>query len=111
MNMDKILSLISQGESQTAEFKTSFQKQVIESVVAFANAKGGKIFIGIKDNGTIQGIDIGQSCIQLFDLILFVHDRFPIGVIAIAIFQRKGVGKAQQVFIFDGELVFPKVFF
>jgi ATP-dependent DNA helicase RecG len=45
--MQKILSLIKQGENQTVEFKTSFQKEVIISVVAFANTKGGKIFIGV----------------------------------------------------------------
>ena len=33
-----LTALIKQGESQTIEFKTSFQKEVIESVVAFANA-------------------------------------------------------------------------
>jgi ATP-dependent DNA helicase RecG len=38
------------GENQTIEFKTSFQKEIMESVVAFAHAKGGKISIGIKDN-------------------------------------------------------------
>ncbi|HIP12763.1 MAG TPA: hypothetical protein EYG73_08600, partial [Arcobacter sp.] len=32
-------------ENQTTEFKTSFQKEVIESVVAFANSCGGKIFV------------------------------------------------------------------
>ena len=62
--MDKIISLISKGENQTVEFKTSFQKEVIESVVAFANAKGGKIFIGVKDNGIIQGIDINQESLK-----------------------------------------------
>ena len=46
--MKEIIKLIKQGESQTVEFKTSFQKEVIASVVAFANAKGDKIIIGVK---------------------------------------------------------------
>ena len=54
--MQKILSLIKQGESQTVEFKNSFQKEVIETVVAFANTKGGKIFIGVDNNGEITGV-------------------------------------------------------
>ena len=37
-----IIKQIQQGESKHLEFKSSFQKEVIESVVAFANAKGGK---------------------------------------------------------------------
>jgi predicted HTH transcriptional regulator len=48
--MQDILSKISLGEGQTTEFKLSFQKEVIVSVVAFSNAKGGKIFIGVFDN-------------------------------------------------------------
>ncbi len=39
----ELKALIKQGESLTIEFKTSFQKEVIESVVAFANARGGTI--------------------------------------------------------------------
>jgi len=62
--MDKILSLMKQGESQTVEFKTSFQKEVVESVVAFANAKGGKIFIGVSDDGSINGLQIGKETLK-----------------------------------------------
>lgn len=58
------LNLIKQGEGQTVEFKTSFQKEVIVSVVAFANAKGGKIFIGVNDNADIVGIEAHQESVQ-----------------------------------------------
>jgi hypothetical protein len=36
-----LLNLIHQGESGTLEFKQSFGKEAIETVCAFANAKGG----------------------------------------------------------------------
>ena len=49
--MEKLLAQIQKGEGQITEFKTSFQKEVIETIVAFANAKGGKVFIGINDKG------------------------------------------------------------
>ena len=45
LDNSNILELINNGENQTTEFKTSFQKEVIESIVAFANTKGGKVFI------------------------------------------------------------------
>lgn len=35
-----------QGESDTVEFKTSFNDDVIVSLVAFANTKGGEVFTG-----------------------------------------------------------------
>jgi len=59
-----IVELIKKGESQTIEFKTSFQKEVIISVVSFANAKGGQIFIGVHDSGKILGIEIKQESLQ-----------------------------------------------
>jgi len=40
MNTD-IRHITAQGESETVEFKTSFSDEVIVSLVAFANAKGG----------------------------------------------------------------------
>jgi len=59
-----ILNIIGKGESQTVEFKASFQKEVIETVVAFANAKGGKIFIGVADNAELLGIAVYQESVQ-----------------------------------------------
>jgi ATP-dependent DNA helicase RecG len=38
-------------ESQTIEFKSSFNDEVIETLVAFANTKGGKVLVGIANNG------------------------------------------------------------
>ena len=46
---NEILSVINAGETGTTEFKNTFQKEVIETVVAFANAKGGQILIGVSD--------------------------------------------------------------
>jgi len=48
--MNKLLEQIQNGENQTTELKTTFQKEVIESGVAFANTKGGKVFVGISDD-------------------------------------------------------------
>ena len=46
------------------EFKQSFTDDVIVALVAFANAKGGSVFVGIKDNGTVCGVNIGKETIQ-----------------------------------------------
>ncbi|MEW6528390.1 MAG: RNA-binding domain-containing protein [Candidatus Micrarchaeota archaeon] len=53
-------------ESQHAEFKESLANldAIVISVVAFANNGGGKIYIGIKDDGTIKGIDVGKNTIE-----------------------------------------------
>jgi predicted HTH transcriptional regulator len=38
-----LMASIRQGEGQIIEFKTSFQKDVIESIVAFTNARDGLV--------------------------------------------------------------------
>ena len=60
MNIETIKLIISSGESLTAEFKESkekLNKDVYETVCAFSNRAGGDIFLGIKDNGEIVGVD------------------------------------------------------
>jgi len=64
LSTQEILDIIDNGENQTVEFKTSFQKEVIETVASFANSDGGKIFIGIDDNGNMLGVDISEETIQ-----------------------------------------------
>ena len=51
-------------ESETIEFKSSFNEATIETLVAFANTQGGTVFIGVNDDATIQGIQLGKETIQ-----------------------------------------------
>lgn len=53
-----IKNLISQGEHQQLDFKyeISDSKKIARTFSAFANTEGGKILIGVKDNGIITGI-------------------------------------------------------
>ncbi|MFP4041848.1 MAG: helix-turn-helix domain-containing protein [Bacteroidales bacterium] len=53
-----IFDLIRQGEHDMLDFKHSIAnaKKIAKSLVAFANTNGGKLLIGVKDNGTISGI-------------------------------------------------------
>lgn len=53
-----VIHLIRGGESQTVEFKrkVAHPEKIIREVVAFANASGGHLFIGVDDNGTIAGL-------------------------------------------------------
>ena len=52
--------MIETGETLTVEFKESknqLNKDVYETACAFSNRAGGDIFLGIKDNGEITGVD------------------------------------------------------
>lgn len=43
-----------------------FGKEVIISLVAFANTDGGRVIVGIDDNGTVCGIDVGPETVQRY---------------------------------------------
>lgn len=53
-----IEDLIKQGEHQRLDFKfeISDSKKIARTLAAFANTKGGRLLIGVKDNGTIAGV-------------------------------------------------------
>ena len=53
-----IQKLIDEGEHQMLDFKfeISDSKKIARTIVAFANTDGGRLLIGVKDNGNISGI-------------------------------------------------------
>ena len=53
--------ILSGGENFTVEFKESADKSVPSEVCAFANASGGRIFIGITDGGKLVGADTSNA--------------------------------------------------
>ena len=53
-----IEKLIEEGEHQMQDFKfeISDSRKIARTLVAFANTDGGRLLIGVKDNGSISGI-------------------------------------------------------
>lgn len=53
-----IYKLIEQGEHQQLDFKFAVNdsKKIARSLSAFANTYGGRLLIGVKDNGKIAGV-------------------------------------------------------
>lgn len=58
MSKKYIQELIRQGEHQKQDFKFAVNdaSKIARSLVAFANTDGGKLLIGVKDNGAIAGV-------------------------------------------------------
>jgi ATP-dependent DNA helicase RecG len=51
-------------ETQHIEFKSGFNEDVIETLTAFANTKGGRVLVGVANNGDpVKGFTIGQESI------------------------------------------------
>jgi len=59
MSLKDLKNLIATGESSFLEFKhkVASPEKIAKEMVAFANTNGGRILIGIGDNGDIIGID------------------------------------------------------
>lgn len=64
MKKEELLKTIADGESQKVELKSSFNVEAMESVAAFANAEGGKVFIGVSNKGKIVGVEVNAESIQ-----------------------------------------------
>jgi len=54
---EDLKKLLEGGESETVEFKASFDKEILETSAAFANTKGGVILIGVSDRGNKRSSD------------------------------------------------------
>ncbi|MCK5242210.1 putative DNA binding domain-containing protein [bacterium] len=92
MKKEELKLLREEGEGYLVEFKEK-TANIDKEMVAFANGSGGKILLGISDNGNIKGIkitnklksqiqDIANNCepaikimMEEFDDILVVHVR------------------------------------
>lgn len=61
---EQLLHIENEKEDESLEFKSSFNKSVIETIVGFANTKGGKIVIGVSDKKEILGVSIGEESVQ-----------------------------------------------
>lgn len=60
MTKEELIELISQGETETVELKSSGKlmlSTVSKIITAFLNTKGGKLIVGVKEPGEILGVD------------------------------------------------------
>lgn len=53
-------------ERETVELKASLflTKEILQSVSAFANTKGGKILFGVNDSGKVLSVQIGKGTLE-----------------------------------------------
>ena len=85
--------LVQQGEGATLEFKESLSSSFARELVALANTVGGRILLGVRDDGTVVGVDdsnilrariqdIARNCdppvkvlVEPVDSVLAIHVR------------------------------------
>ena len=61
--LNRLKKLCAQGENQFVEFKqyASEPNQVTEEVSGFLNSSGGKLLIGVSDDGTVSGLKYAED--------------------------------------------------
>jgi ATP-dependent DNA helicase RecG len=73
MTQEEVKALIAGGEGLHVDFKQSVNTDLAKSISSFANAQGGKVIIGVADDGSVVGYnltnanrsriqDVAQSC-------------------------------------------------
>jgi len=55
LTVEQVKLLIREGEGLTVEFKERYTPRIDEDIVAFANARGGTLLLGVRDDGTVAG--------------------------------------------------------
>lgn len=70
-------------ESETLELKEIVVEDIKKEIIAFANCEGGQLYIGVRDNGEIIGVDSPDKAIQQIsnmvrdaikpDITMFLH--------------------------------------
>lgn len=93
---ERARTAIGLGESHFREFKSALEgapgkkvprdikaicRDIGETLVAFANADGGELLIGVEDDGTVTGIDpLSQKLIEALENAptIYVHSKTPL---------------------------------
>ena len=85
----ELKKLVSQGEGATLEFKrkASYPDKLVREMIAFANAQGGILLVGVSDDGALSGLKhpegeshvIQQSLRKCKPALPVVESLIPIG--------------------------------
>lgn len=53
-------------EEQTVELKESLSlgREIAETCAAFASAQGGRIYVGVHDDGAVVGVGLGRRSLE-----------------------------------------------
>ena len=95
MNKKELNFLISQGEGYNIEFKESFSNSIAKDICAFANTNGGKILLGVSDDGRINGIKTTNKLkSQIYDITRNFDPKFEVFL--------EQVGNVSVINVFEG---------
>jgi hypothetical protein len=71
------------SESQNIEYKESWRDEYLKWICGFANAQGGTIYIGIKDDGEVVGVKNSKTLMEDLPMFFTEPDILNTGVRAL----------------------------
>ena len=73
--------ILEKGEDYKTEFKEQVDRNLDREIVAFANSSGGRIYIGITDEGKVKGVNITNKLTsQIQDIAQNCDPKIPISL-------------------------------
>ena len=77
MKLQELEDLVSKGEGQLLEFKlkANFPEKIVKEMVAFANTSGGKLLIGVDDDGRMAGLKFAEEDKYAIERAIKLHIR------------------------------------
>ncbi len=82
MKPDELARLVLMGEGSTLEFKTKVPKpaRIAKEVIAFANTGGGRLLLGVDDDGGIKGVRDAEEEEYALTEALSMHCDPPVNI-------------------------------
>lgn len=89
LDVKNLKNLVRHGEGQKLEFKmkVKFPEKIIKELVAFANTDGGYLFLGVSDEGQIDGLKFAEEeqfllerAIEKYCFPAFSYTAYPISL-------------------------------
>ena len=73
--------VLERGEDSRTEFKEKAEAGLDRAMTAFANSSGGRIYIGVSDNGKVKGIEVTNRLkSQIKDIAKNCDPKIPISL-------------------------------
>ena len=64
VNQNTIMAKLEFGESQNIEYKQSWRDEYLKWICGFANAQGGRLYIGVNDNREVVGVADAKKLLE-----------------------------------------------
>jgi ATP-dependent DNA helicase RecG len=86
MTEQELNTIIQTGEGYKIEFKRNVNTDLSKELVAFSNSSGGRIFIGMDDDGTLPGVTVDNALKSKVEMM--ARDCDPSVVISLEVFNK-----------------------